>query len=843
MKILCVEDNDDSRYLLEALLGAQHHQVLSVADGEAAWQLLQEQAVDLIISDIMMPKLDGFDLCYRVKREAGLAATPFVFYSASYTQPGDIRFALRLGADRFLIKPVSPEQLLAELDAICAKTKERGAASQQLGEHEFLIGHAERMGQKLSSIHQRLDRANARLEQTRQELSEARRLLGLLVDHSSDAVLVVDTTGRFLSSNASLQKLLNRHVLPTALVDILPAAHCQELLGLVASETQSPCDFHEVLAIGEARVFVTALPVSYQGEAALLLLLRNLRGYAEFATRHLLDQHVLKNLTEGVMITNADNKIISVNPAFTRITGYSEYEVLGKNPRFLKSGSQDLAFYRRMWSTLLTEDQWQGEIWNRRKNAELYPEWLFISAVRDDAGAIQFYVGIFNDISEHEEARRHIEHLAHHDPLTDTPNRTLLRYRLSDALVHACRDQRNVALLFLDVDRFKSINDSLGHHVGDEVIKIVSQRLKTSVRQADTVGRQGGDEFVLVLAELNSREVVNRIADKIMRAIVQPCLIDGREVHVTCSIGIAVYPQDGEDETALIKNADAALYKAKAEGRNNYQFYSADLNRASEQRLELETALRHAVERDQLRLVYQPQYRLADGRLVGCEVLARWRHPELGEVPPGEFIPLAEETGQINAIGEWILRRACEQAGAWRQAGLPELTFAVNLSAIQFRRPTLTSEVGEILDQTGLPASQLELELTEGILMREAHNTLETLRLFKGMGIELSIDDFGTGYSNLAYLNRFSVDKLKIDQSFVRGLPNNPNDLAIVQAIIQMAHSLGLTVIAEGVETADQRDVLIENGCDQAQGYWFAKPLEVDEFERLWQSRPDCYGR
>lgn len=836
MKILYAEDDDASRYLLETLLTAQQHDVVTVTNGEDALQAIEQHPFDLIVSDILMPELDGFELCYQVKTDPVLSKIPFVFYSATYTQPDDIRFALSLGADRFLIKPTEPEQLLVEIEAVMARAQELGVAKCQLDEHAFLVGHAKRITKKLSTTHLQRDTARHKLEQTEVDLADARRLLGLLVDHSSDAVLVADAGGQLLSINPSLRTLLKQERTPQSLAELLPPDRCQALLALLQADAiATPHDFYEVLSIGEASVFITALAVQYQGQLALLVMLRNLQGYANFHNQSLIEHHVLKNLTEGVVITDSENRIIAINPAFTRITGYTEQEALGKNPKILKSGSQNLAFYRRMWSTLLTEGHWQGEVWNRRKNGDLYPEWLFLSIVRDPADNILFHVGIFNDVSAHEEARRHIEHLAHHDPLTDTPNRTLLRYKLNDALEQASRGLHKVGLLFLDVDRFKTINDSLGHHVGDEVIKIVSKRLRASMRQADTVGRQGGDEFVLVLAELSERDSVERIADKILRAIAEPSLIDGQEVNVTCSIGIALYPDDGQDDATLIKNADAALYKAKAEGRNNYQFYCTDMNLMAEDRLTMENALHHAINRGELRLVYQPQFRLDDGALVGCEVLVRWRNVELGDVPPSVFIPIAEETGRINIIGDWILRSACRQAGIWRQAGLPDITYAVNLSAIQFRKPSLIEDISGILEEMALPAEQLELELTEGILMREAHNTLETLRRLKDMGIELSIDDFGTGYSNLAYLNRFSVNKLKIDQSFVQGLPDNANDIAIVQAIIQMAHSLGLIVIAEGVETEAQRDVLIDLGCNWVQGYLYSKPLDVDQFEKMLQ--------
>lgn len=831
MKILCVEDDEASRYWLETLLKSQRHQVMCAADGRSALQALQQEDYDLIISDIMMPQMDGFDLCYQIKTNPFLSKIPFVFYSAAYTQPGDIEFALQLGADSFLVKPLMPENLLAEIHSVTSKAKLNQTARITMDQHEFLLGHAQRIGQKLEFLNQELHKASQKLQQTEYELSDTKKMLGLLVNHSSDAVLIVDRQGRFLSANSNLNALLKRPAPISHLAQLLPAERYSELLAMLAADDKTPLDFHEVIIAGDCRIFITALPIHYQDQPALLIMLRNLGTYQQASNQRRLDQHVLKNLSEGVIITNAENRVIAVNPAFTRITGYSETDVIGKTPRILRSGKQKHGFYRHMWSSLLEDGEWQGELWNRRKNGELFPEWLFLSLIRDENNKILFHIGIFNDISVHEEARRHIEHLAHYDPLTDTPNRTLLRYRINEAVQAAERSRQQIGLLFIDIDRLKNINESLGYPVGDEVIKAVCQRLQSFSRPGDTVGRHSDDEFLMLLNGIAHRNEITQIADSVINAINEPYLIDGREIYISCSIGIALYPEDGLTEATLVKNAGISLYKAKNEGRNHYLFYSPGMNKAAEDRIAMENALRQAITRNELRLVFQPQYRLRDEILTGCEVLVRWTNPELGEVSPSVFIPIAEESGQIILIGEWILRQACLQVRQWIQTGLPSINFAVNISAVQFGKPSLIAQVREILAETKLHPHLLELELTEGLLMRETQHTLETLRTFKKMGIQLSIDDFGTGYSNLAYLNRFSVDKLKIDQSFVRGLPHSANDLAIVQAIIQMAHNLSLTVIAEGVETEAQKELLTTYDCDIGQGYLFAKPLETHQFE------------
>ena len=837
MKLLYAEDDEAARYLLEFLLKSDGHEVVTAPDGEAALALLRAQPFDMVISDILMPNLDGFMFCHLVKSDPELARIPFILYSATYTEPEDITFAKSIGADEFLIKPLPPEVFLNELKKIVARHPHGVEVPlHSTSEQSFLEGYVQRISNKLVSTHTRLGIASNQLKQTREELQQTRRMLGVLADHSSDAVLIADQNGSVLFANANLKKqasLIERQS-ALSLDDVLPTARCNSLLKMLMDSPSlaDAHDFSEVLLNG-VKVLITASLVQYARSPALLLVLRESENYIQKHLSADFHTHVMENLTEGVMITDADNAIISVNSAFTLITGYPAGEVLGKNPRELKSGKQDLLFYKRMWATLLADGKWQGEIWNTRKNGELYPEWLHISTIRDESGDTVLHVGIFSDISQHEQARQHIEHLAHHDALTDLPNRALLNYRLSDAIHHAARNKHKTALLFMDLDRFKIINDTLGHQAGDELLKIIAQRLTACVRQVDTVGRQGGDEFLIVLTNIADAEDARIVADKILTEIRKPCLVTGKLLNVTPSIGIALYPDHGIDEATLIQHADDALYFAKDKGRNNAQFYKNSMHRETEARLTLNNALAQALERGEFRLVYQPQVRMSDNLIVGCEVLIRWHHPELGDVSPSQFIPVAEETGRINAIGEWVLRTACHQAAQWQREGLHMPVMAVNLSAIQFRQPNLIATVQGILDESRLAPELLELELTEGILMREVNATLEMLQKFKSMRLKLSIDDFGTGYSNLSYLNRFAVNKLKIDQSFVSGLPDSANDAAIVHAIIQMANSLELDLIAEGVETAAQQDFLIAHGCLFAQGYLYARPLETDDFGKV----------
>lgn len=556
-----------------------------------------------------------------------------------------------------------------------------------------------------------------------------------------------------------------------------------------------------------------------------------------FSNRHLrLAEKVFETTFEGIMMTDAHLAIESINPAFTKITGYELHEVLGKKPDILSSGRHDPEYYRKMRLELAENGCWQGEIWNRRKNGEIYPEWLSISTVKNPEGQVSNYVAIFSDITERKASEDHVRHLAHHDALTNLPNRTLLMERLSHALAHAHRHSQMVAVMFLDLDRFKNINDTLGHAVGDQLLKSVAERLSECVREDDTVARLGGDEFVIILEGVSSIQDVAGVAQKLINALERPVILERQEMFVTTSIGISVYPDDGDSADILIKHADTAMYRAKEQGRNNGQFYTADMNELALERLTMENSLRHALERNEFMLYYQPQVDLRTRRITGMEALLRWQHPDFGLVLPSRFIPIAEETGLIVPIGEWVLRAACFQNKAWQDAGMPRLHVAVNLSARQFKQPNLVNIVSQTLADSGLEPRYLELEITESIAMERAEETIARLNELKAMGVSISMDDFGTGHSSLSYLKRFPIDTLKIDQSFVQDVLLDSQDAAIAAAITTMARSLKMKVVTEGVETKEQIDFLREHDRNEVQGYYFSHPLPADAFADLLRS-------
>ncbi|WP_353409686.1 EAL domain-containing protein [Pseudoteredinibacter isoporae] len=537
---------------------------------------------------------------------------------------------------------------------------------------------------------------------------------------------------------------------------------------------------------------------------------------------------VYENSAEGVMILNKQGIIMDVNNAFEKILGFRKAEVVGSRPEMFSSEKKHRSSYSSVWSGLKNFKQWQGEIWNHHKDRSHRPSWLTISCVYD-GDELTHYVGLMTDISQIKKSEEMLYQLAHHDTLTGLPNRLLLNERLEQAMRYALRRERHVAVVFVDLDNFKFVNDGMGHAVGDKLLKQVAEILSETVRADDTVARIGGDEFLLVLGDIQNPENVGYVAEKLLKKINSKVTVDGQDLRVSASMGVAVYPGDGEDKSTLIRNADAAMYRAKSSGKMNFQFYTEELTKNAIERMSLEADLHDAISRQELHLHYQPQIDIRLGKVVAVEALIRWQHPRLGLISPDKFIPLAEEIGLIEDIGTWVLQEACTQFKQWRMAGFPIQTLAVNVSNRQLHKGNFPNVVHSILQSSELEAHHLELEITESMLLENPDFAVQQLKQLKELGVSIAIDDFGTGYSSLSYLKRLPIHKLKIDKSFIHDIGDDGDDNAITEAIIAMSERLSLGVIAEGVETENQRDFLLKNGCNNVQGFHYCKPLPVEE--------------
>ena len=580
-------------------------------------------------------------------------------------------------------------------------------------------------------------------------------------------------------------------------------------------------------------VVVRSSPAAYGDVEARLEVIQDVTREKRDRERLLLAEKVFESSGEAIAVTDVEGCVLSANRTFAAVTGYRADEIRGQNMRILNSGQHPKAFFRERWESLGEQNEWEGEIWSRRKSGESFPVWLTIHTVRDVAGAVTHFVISFSDVTERKEAQDQIAFLAYHDPLTRLPNRLLGKDRVQQAIAHAQRHGSRVGVLFLDLDRFKLVNDSFGHTTGDALLKDVAKRLGAFVRDEDTLCRLSGDEFLMVLSGVSDQRAITAVCEALLKLVGRPFDLDGSPLSTSMSIGIAVFPEDGNDVETLLRNADTAMYEAKEGGRNTYRFFDPRMNLAVVHYVQTCDALRSGLERRELELYYQPQVDLRTGEVVGAEALLRWNHPERGLTRPGDFIPAAEESGLIVPIGEWVLREACRQAVEWLAAGLPIGVVAVNLSAVQFERGRIEETVLDVLSETRLDPGRLELELTESLMLRDADRVLSVVRALKARGVSFSIDDFGTGYSSLSYLKRFEADKLKIDQSFVKGVVQNAGDRAIVTAIVQIARSFHLRTIAEGVEREDTLDLLAELGCDEVQGYCASEPLPAAQFARF----------
>jgi diguanylate cyclase (GGDEF)-like protein/PAS domain S-box-containing protein len=671
-------------------------------------------------------------------------------------------------------------------------------------------------------------------------LEDSRNLQQTLIESAGAVIYVFDRDDRLLLCNQQFEQIFGRRkeeLLGRRREEFMPAEiaaqHADNDHQVITSGQRT--SFEENTRNGDTlRTYLTVKCPIFEGER-----IRGVVGISTDITERKEHEEALRlyanmfeQSSEAIMVTDADNRIIRVNPALERITGYGADELRGQNPHMLASGLTPDEVYRDLWDAINSRGHWQGELWDRRKDGAIYPKWTTISAIRDANGAITHHIGLFTDITERKHAEEQIQYLAHHDKLTGLLNRHSLQDRLDQALAAAQRNHSKLALMFIDMDRFKTINDTLGHHIGDQLLIVVAQRLLDSLRACDIVARLGGDEFVVGLTDIAQASDVFPVASKIMHALNEPYRIEGKLLHSSPSIGISLYPDDGDNTELLMQNADAAMYHAKAQGRNNYQFFTAALNASAAERMELEQDLRSALRQNELELHYQLQVHADDLSPCGVEALLRWRHPRHGLVPPLKFIPIAEETGLIEPLGNWVLEEACRQVAEWRSQGLPPLRMAVNLSPHQLRSPTLVQTVTHVMQRHGILPNELELEITESAAMQDPELAIHRLQALRDLGVVLAIDDFGTGYSSLAYLKLLPVHTLKIDRSFVKDIESDENDAAICASILALAHSLNLRVIAEGVETQAQQEFLTHRQCDYLQGFLFAKPTLPDECAR-----------
>lgn len=818
LQILVIGDEDTDYQLLTRHL--RKHDLQFNASHAASDRELQDALRlgrwDLVLADYSLPDIDISERVHFIMER--LPDTPIILVSGKIGEENAVDL-LRAGVEDF----VNKDNLARLIPAIHRARRDR-SDRQARRETERALENSERRYKKLY-----------------EELSRSRWQQDLFSSASQDVIFLLDPEGRLLWWNPRLEKLsdiANNDMHGRLATDFIAESDRPATLDAIEDALRTGS------AQLEARLHTEAGDIYYQfrGNRAEHEGITYIAGIGQdISERRSADEAlrlnesrmrqsatVLENTAEGVFITDTHGNILDTNPAFSDITGYSKEEVLGENPRIWQSERHHADFYRDVWQTIEKTGQWRGEIWNRRKNGADFPEWLSINAVRDPDDRVTHYVAVFTDISAMKRSQEKLEHLAHYDALTGLPNRLLLQARLDHAIDQARRSESNLALIFIDLDRFKDTNDSFGHPAGDLLLKEVTRRLTGCMRSDDTVARLGGDEFVLLLEAIPRPDKAAVVAEKVQQAFADPVNTHGQSIHVSVSMGICTYPQDGVEAETLFRNADAAMYGAKEDGRGVYRFYTEDLTANAVERILLENHMRRALQRNEFHLVYQPQLNVKTHRVCGVEALLRWEHPEHHYIPPTKFIPMAEESGLIRPIGAWILHSACKQPQHWLEQGVEFGHIAINISGAQFQREGFLDTVRQVLSATGLPADRLELEVTENFIMNQIQQGLSELYQLRELGVTLAIDDFGTGYSSLSQLKSLPIDKLKIDQSFIRNVPVDYDDSAICGAVIAMGTNLKLAVIAEGVETSEQNQYLRDRGCDMAQGYFYSHPLSAN---------------
>ncbi|MBC9785645.1 EAL domain-containing protein [Heliobacterium chlorum] len=807
--ILVADDDRAMRLVLRRALERDGYSVIEAGDGKEALLVYEQYRPELVLMDVVMPEMDGFTALAHLQDQPG-GKVP-VLMITGLDDDSSVEQAFQAGAIDYITKPIHwavlrqrvrrlIEAQRMEQELMARETQLRAIAS-ALGEGLYVID-AEGGLTFLNPEGERI------LGWTLQELSGKyihdiiyrKHIDGSAIEAEDCPILKTTRSGNTYRSDEDYFTRKDGAVFPVSLVST-PLMVNDKISGAVAV-------FQDISE----------------------------RKKVEEQLR--LASNVFENTTEGILVTDQEGYIQSVNPAFTISTGYSFEEVNGKKPNIFQSGRHNPEFYKQLWSSLLKTGRWQGEIWNRRKNGELYAAWLTISAICDDLGRATHYAAVFSDITEHKQAQDLIKHQAYHDALTDLPNRLLFIDRLTQALAHAGRNHHMLAVLFLDLDRFKVINDTFGHAVGDQLLQGVARRLRNSVRESDTVARLGGDEFTVLLPQIGNVEDAAKVAQKILSSLRQPWLFSGQQFCTTTSIGIAVFPTDGEEADSLMKNADAAMYRAKEQGRNNYQLYTPALNAWAFERLAMENRLRHALEQNEFVLYYQPKVDAHSHVPVAVEALIRWQHPDIGIVSPTEFLRLAEDSGLIVPIGEWCLRTACEQLRSWLDEGNSPVKLAINLCGRQIQYTQLDSMVKDVLEATRIPPNLVELEIGEEMVLQYEESALTVLNQLKSAGVNIVIEQFGKNCSRIPLLQSLPVSTLKIDPSFVCDLVSNHHHRELIQGFSALAHSLHMKIAAEGVGSLEQVEFLRSVGCDELQGYYFSDPVPATEIPQMFEKGP-----
>ncbi|MDH3348931.1 MAG: EAL domain-containing protein [Desulfobulbaceae bacterium] len=821
-KVLIVDDRPANILSMEAVLDSLDIDILSANSGKEALEVsYKAENLALILLDVQMPEMDGFETAEYLKRVKKTREVPIIFVTAISKEDRHVFKGYSSGCVDYFFKPFDPHTLISKVKIFLELNEGKNKLFERAEALRKTVEDLSNTKRKLKKSRNTLDKAQelARMGSWSLDLrsdeftcsSEVYSLLGLTEEES-----IVDIS-TLLSFNSPDDKGKLKDKIDKALSSAEPFTHEHRIITKDKSQ----------------RVIYERGDIFYndQNEPEYLIgTMQDVTEWRKIEGRLNLTEEVLKNASEGVLITDSESTIISVNPAFTRITGHPPEEAIGFKPNILKSDHHDDSFYKEMWKELADQGSWHGEIWNRRKNGEPYPEILSIRALYGQLGEVINYIAIFTDISGEKQTKEELRYQAEHDALTELPNRNLFMDRLQQALTNRPINSY-LAVIIFGLDDFKIINDSLGPSIGDELLCELAGAGQKKLPEGYSFSRLGGDEFALLVRNIDSTGQLVTFIEHLSTSLFCTYMIPTGKVHIGASMGIAVAPNDGEAAEDLFKKAGIAMHRAKKEKKGKTQFFADTMDKAATYRLHLENEMRASFEKEEFYLVYQPKISLAENRVVGMEALVRWKHHEMGFIGPAEFIPLAEEIKLVIPLGAWILKKACEQTKEWIDAGY-DLKVSVNISAIQFQDENLINLVENTLRNTRLKSKNLELEITESVLMHDTQGAIDILESFKKQGLTISMDDFGTGYSSLSYLKKLPIDILKIDQSFIRNLLPNNEDAAIVSTIIAMAKKLNLTVIAEGVETKAHVDYLIDEKCDQIQGYYYSKPLAAVEFKK-----------